>query len=78
MSNMKKVLFLILVLFLISCTTQKITSEKVKVYNIYGQKIIEVKSCCDVKDIKLDQGIYYIQYIDDNNPYWTKEVRINL
>ena len=78
---MKKFLFLILVLiFTISCTTQKIvTSEKVKIYNIYGQKIIEVKSCCDVKDAKLDQGVYYIQYVDDNDlPYWAKEIRINL
>ena len=76
---MKKFLFLILVLIFASCTTQKITSEKVKVYDVYGQKIIEVKTCCDVDNQKLNNGVYYIQYTDDNDqPYWTKVVRINL
>jgi hypothetical protein len=77
---MKKFLFLILMLILVSCKMEKtITSENVKVYNIYGQKIIEMKTCYDVDNKKLNNGVYYIQYTDDNEqPYWAKVVKIDL
>ena len=75
---MKKYLLLFFVLIITSCTTEKIiTKEKVNAYDMYGQKIkyIEIQTC----DQKL-KGVYYIQIIENDNdsPYWTKIVMINL
>ena len=61
-----------------SCSTQKsITSEKVNVYNIYGEKIIQVSPNLDNINQK---GVYYIQVIEnsESSPYWTKKVVIEL
>jgi hypothetical protein len=76
---MKKFLLLFFVLIITSCTTEKIiTKEKVNAYNMYGQKIkyIQIQTC----DQKLNNGVYYIQIIENDNdsPYWTKVVMMNL
>lgn len=72
---MKKVLFLILVIFLASCS-QKYTptsTSRENVYNMYGQKVLYLK----LINNELDKGVYYIQVIDDEKaPYWTKSVQI--
>ena len=76
---MKKFLLLIFVLlFFTSCSVQEnITSQenisKKVIYNIYGQKIISVTN-------QLDRGVYYIRIIenDEDAPYWTKKVVIEI
>lgn len=76
---MKKVLFLIIMLFFTACATQEsITTEKIKVYNVYGQRFIEIKTHCDLNN--LNSGVYFIQIIENDTdaPYWTKVVQLNL
>jgi hypothetical protein len=75
---MKKILFIAMMLIFASCTTQKnITSEnRVNMYNVLGEKIIEVKT----DESNLKQGVYYLRIInnDEKSPYWTKIVKIDL
>lgn len=68
---MKKILlFIITLLFFASCSTQSfLTTDNVRIYNIYGQR---------VESINNDYVIYFIQTIekDSDYPCWIKSINI--
>lgn len=74
---MRKFLFLVLVVVISSCTTTEFTTinSKMRLYDVCGRQIIQIHpNSLDIK--QLNKGIYFIEEIKDNKPYWIKIVKI--